>query len=94
MRLTRVGARTRAKTEADMVGSSPAQRCALRDTHAHYCVSVCVHVALPRVTQTCVAHHDRPPNRTENWSYVLLNRGEGGTEKQSWERGREGNILK
>lgn len=55
-----------------MVDSSPAQRCALRDTHAHCCVSVCVHAALPRVTQTCVAHHDRPPNRTENWSYILL----------------------
>lgn len=50
--------------------------------YAHCCVSISVHVALLRVTQTCVAHHDRPPDRMENWSYILLT-GEKVTQRNS-----------
>ena len=58
----------------------PLPREALSETCSLLCL--CVHAALPRVTQTCVAHHDRPPNRTENWSYILLT-GEKVTQRNS-----------
>ena len=85
MSLTHAAALTRAKTGAAAAASlpppRPVQSHAPRDTHVHCCASVGVHAALQRVFKTCVAHHDPPHDRIQNWRHTIIRRAGGGGEQ-------------